>query len=129
MFPPEYKMAVDKRVGKPVEMVQEVSLDAIEYAETLPQISYIETDISAEVDELLATLDSRERKILEKRFGFDGEPKTLEQIASEISQIDNPKKHINRERVRQVESKALRKLRHTTRCRRVVELVREGERI
>lgn len=129
MFPPEYKMAVDKKIGKAVEVVKEVSLDAIECAETLPQIPFIEaieTDMSAEIDEMLGTLEPRERAVLEKRFGFDGEPKTLEQVASEVSHIDNPHKHLNRERVRQVESKALRKLRHPTRCRRVVGLMKEG---
>jgi DNA-binding CsgD family transcriptional regulator len=62
------------------------------------------------LDLVLASLTERERKILEMRFGLkDGDDRTLE----EIGMIYN----VTRERIRQIEAKGLRKLRHPTRLR------------
>ncbi len=62
--------------------------------------------------EVLSTLTDREKKVLELRFGInDGYPRTLE----EVGKVFN----VTRERVRQIEAKALRKLRHPTRSRRL----------
>lgn len=60
-------------------------------------------------DELLETLTPREREILELRFGFDGTPRTLEEIGKKFD--------ITKERVRQIESKGIRKLRHPSRAK------------
>ena len=69
-----------------------------------------------EIGSVLNTLDERERKILELRFGItDGTTRTLEEVGSEFN--------VTRERVRQIESKALRKLRHPTRSRRVKQFL------
>ncbi len=58
-----------------------------------------------EVERLLAPLDPRERQILTLRFGLDrGEPRTLEQVGDHF--------HLTRERVRQIEARAMSKLRH-----------------
>jgi RNA polymerase primary sigma factor len=69
-------------------------------------------------DEMLAvlrTLGPRERRILELRFGFvDGLPKTLEEIGGELG--------LTRERIRQIEAKAIAKLRHPGRGPQVREL-------
>jgi RNA polymerase primary sigma factor len=60
--------------------------------------------------EVLATLTERERKIVEMRFGLqDGSEHTLEEIGHQY--------HVTRERIRQIEAKALRKMRHPTRLR------------
>jgi RNA polymerase primary sigma factor len=60
--------------------------------------------------DVLATLTERERKILEMRFGLvDGYQHTLEEIGKQYK--------VTRERIRQIEAKALRKLRHPTRVR------------
>ncbi|MGA4579533.1 RNA polymerase sigma factor RpoD [Limisphaera sp. VF-2] len=62
------------------------------------------------LSEVLATLTERERKILEMRFGLvDGYERTLEEIGKMYN--------VTRERIRQIEAKALRKLRHPTRLR------------
>jgi DNA-binding CsgD family transcriptional regulator len=62
------------------------------------------------LDLVLASLTERERRILEMRFGLnDGDGRTLE----EIGKIYN----VTRERIRQIEAKGLRKLRHPTRLR------------
>jgi len=68
--------------------------------------------LKEEISEVLETLTERERRILILRFGLeDGSPKTLEQVGKVFS--------VTRERVRQIEAKALRKLRHPTRSRRL----------
>jgi RNA polymerase primary sigma factor len=64
------------------------------------------------LSEVLASLTERERKILELRFGLtDGYERTLEEIGKQYK--------VTRERIRQIEAKALRKLRHPTRIRQL----------
>lgn len=70
------------------------------------------TMLKEQMDDVLLTLTEREEKVLRLRFGIgDGYPRTLE----EVGQIFN----VTRERVRQIEAKALRKLRHPTRSRKL----------
>ena len=65
-----------------------------------------------EIEVLLTTLTPRERDILKLRFGWDdNRPRTLEEIGSKYC--------VTRERVRQIEAKALRKMRHPSRSRRL----------
>ncbi len=62
--------------------------------------------------DVLKTLTERERKVLVLRFGLmDGKPKTLEEVGVEFN--------VTRERIRQIEAKALRKMRHPTRSKRL----------
>lgn len=62
--------------------------------------------------EVLSTLTERERKVLIQRFGLvDGKPKTLEEVGMEFN--------VTRERIRQIEAKALRKMRHPTRAKQL----------
>lgn len=61
---------------------------------------------------VLETLSPRERKVLAMRFGLDdGKPKTLEEVGKEFK--------VTRERIRQIEAKAIRKLKHPTRARKL----------
>jgi RNA polymerase primary sigma factor len=65
----------------------------------------------------LAVLSDRERQVLEMRFGLvDGKEHTLEEVGQEFN--------VTRERIRQIESKALRKLRHPTRSRYLRDFLR-----
>ena len=65
--------------------------------------------LKEKLDDVLTSLTERERKILEMRFGLvDGQERTLEEIGKMYS--------VTRERIRQIEAKALRKLRHPTRA-------------
>ncbi|MBD3235410.1 MAG: RNA polymerase sigma factor RpoD [Candidatus Eisenbacteria bacterium] len=66
-----------------------------------------------EVNEVLGTLTKREARVIRLRFGLteDGCPRTLEEVGAFFS--------VTRERIRQIEAKALRKLRHPTRRRRL----------
>lgn len=64
------------------------------------------------INEVLATLTDREKKVLVQRFGLmDGKPKTLEEVGIEFN--------VTRERIRQIEAKALRKMRHPTRSKQL----------
>ena len=63
-----------------------------------------------EVEKVLSTLTDREAKILKLRFGLDsGYPRTLEEVGRIFK--------VTRERVRQIEAKAIRKLRHPSRSK------------
>ena len=64
------------------------------------------------INEVLSTLTDRERTVLIQRFGLlDGKPKTLEEVGVEFN--------VTRERIRQIEAKALRKMRHPTRSKQL----------
>ncbi|MDP6824172.1 MAG: sigma factor-like helix-turn-helix DNA-binding protein, partial [Dehalococcoidia bacterium] len=64
------------------------------------------------IDDVLGTLSLRERRVLQLRFGLeDGRSRTLEEVGREFS--------VTRERIRQIEAKALRKLRHPTRSKKL----------
>ena len=68
------------------------------------------------LDAVLGTLTEREEKVLRLRFGLgDGYPRTLEEVGSVFN--------VTRERVRQIEAKALRKMRHPTRARELKAFV------
>ncbi len=75
--------------------------------------------LKEQMDDVLTTLTERERKVLKLRFGIsDGYPRTLEEVGSIFS--------VTRERVRQIEAKALRKLRHPTRSRKLKTFLELG---
>ena len=68
--------------------------------------------LKEQVDEVLHTLTEREARVLQLRFGLeDGRSRTLEEVGREFG--------VTRERIRQIEAKALRKLRHPTRSRKL----------
>jgi len=71
-----------------------------------PVDAAVASDLPVQVERLLSCLDDRERRILVLRFGLDGngEPRTLEDVASSFG--------LTRERIRQIEAKAMSKLRH-----------------
>ena len=83
----------DSRVAVPVEETTRVML-------------------GEQISEVLRTLSEREEKVLRLRYGLgDGQARTLEEVGREF--------HVTRERIRQIEAKALRKLKHPTRSRKL----------
>jgi len=77
-----------------------------------PANATVHSMLKDEIGTILNTLTDREKKILLYRFGIDdGSPKTLEEVGNIFK--------VTRERVRQIEAKALRKLRHPTRSRKL----------
>jgi len=70
------------------------------------------TLLREQLDEVLGTLTEREQKVLRLRFGLDdGHQRTLEEVGKEFN--------VTRERIRQIEAKALRKLRHPSRSKKL----------
>ncbi|MDP2860128.1 MAG: RNA polymerase sigma factor RpoD [bacterium] len=86
--------------------------DFIEAQELKPEDQAAHELLRAQVGEVLDTLSPRERKVLELRFGLDdGKSRTLEEVGREFG--------VTRERIRQIEAKALRKLRHPSRSKKL----------
>ena len=72
--------------------------------------------LKEQLDDVLKTLTPREAKVLSLRFGLkDGNPKTLEEVGKEFN--------VTRERIRQFEAKALRKLRHPSRSKKLKDFL------
>jgi RNA polymerase primary sigma factor len=87
--------------------------DFIEDRDTLPPVDAASRQLLKEqIDAVLASLSPREQRVLQLRFGLeDGRSRTLEEVGKEFN--------VTRERIRQIEAKALRKLRHPSRSRRL----------
>ena len=78
----------------------------------VPAEAATQTLLREQLEEVLETLTEREKKVLILRFGLeDGRSRTLEEVGKEFN--------VTRERIRQIEAKALRKLRHPSRSRKL----------
>ena len=87
--------------------------DFIEDRNALPPVDAASKQLLKEqIDEVLSCLTPREQRVLQLRFGLeDGRSRTLEEVGQEFN--------VTRERIRQIEAKALRKLRHPSRSRKL----------
>jgi len=87
--------------------------DFIEDRNALPPVDAASKQLLKEqIDEVLSSLTHREQRVLQLRFGLeDGRSRTLEEVGQEFK--------VTRERIRQIEAKALRKLRHPSRSRKL----------
>ena len=75
-----------------------------------------QTLLHEQLDEGVSTLTEREQRVIKLRFGWDdGRPRTLEEVGKEFN--------VTRERIRQIEAKALRKLRHPNRSRKLKDFL------
>ncbi|MFN6991194.1 MAG: RNA polymerase sigma factor RpoD [Fervidobacterium sp.] len=133
-----------EQVGKPVDKIEEILQAAPEtYSLETPVGEEDDTSIGdfiadesvgtpkkeairmlrkEEIEKLLETLNDREKMVLKMRYGLqDGIPKTLEEVGQLFG--------VTRERIRQIEVKALRKLRHPSRSRylRFLQKLEEGQ--
>ena len=131
---------IAKKMGCPVDKVREVlkisqepvSLetpigeeddshlgDFLRDESTLSPEEYTENEIlKEEIKEVLMSLQAREQEVLELRFGLlDGTCHTLEEVGKKFS--------VTRERIRQIEAKALRKLRHPSRAKKLKDFLEE----
>ena len=85
------------------DFIQDNNVEVPAYAETY-------TLLHEQLMDVLSTLTEREQKVLRLRFGLDdGRPRTLEEVGRQFN--------VTRERIRQIEAKALRKLRHPSRSK------------
>jgi RNA polymerase primary sigma factor len=87
--------------------------DFIEDRNALPPVDAASRQLLKEqIDEVLSSLTPREQRVLQLRFGLeDGRSRTLEEVGKEFN--------VTRERIRQIEAKVLRKLRHPSRSRKL----------
>ena len=84
----------------------------------VPQDAAAFTLLHEQLMEVLLTLTEREQKVLRLRFGLDdGRPRTLEEVEKQFN--------VTRERIRQIEAKALRKLRHPSRSKKLKDYLDE----
>lgn len=129
-----YPEEIAEQMGMPVERVREIQKISLEPVSLETPIGeeedshlgdFIQDDnvpvpaeaaaftlLREQLDEVLGTLTEREQKVLKLRFGLeDGRARTLEEVGKEFK--------VTRERIRQIEAKALRKLRHPSRSRKL----------
>ncbi len=86
--------------------------DFIQDASASPTDQATQALLKDHIKEVLSTLSPREAKVLEYRFGLeDGKQRTLEEVGKEFG--------VTRERIRQIEAKSIRKLRHPTRAKKL----------
>ena len=131
---------IAKRLSMPVERVAEVmkiSQDPVSLETPVGEeedshlVDFIQDDqvevpvdaataalLREQLSEVLNTLNDREKRVLSLRFGLgDGRARTLEEVGKEFN--------VTRERIRQIEAKALRKLRHPSRSRKLKDFLEE----
>ena len=112
------KIALEPDLETPIGEEDDSHLgDFIEDKEALSPDEYANNQLlKDEINTVLQGLTEREEKVLRLRFGlYDGRTRTLEEVGKEFN--------VTRERIRQIEAKALRKLKHPTRSKRLKDFV------
>ena len=103
---------LSKELEMPVDKVMEIQKIAQDEDSPAPQDAAAYTLLKEQLEEVMQTLTPREAKVLRLRFGLDdGKARTLEEVGREFD--------VTRERIRQIEAKALRKLRHPSRSKKL----------
>lgn len=110
-------VSLDTPVNDYFEEIGAVLGDFIPDNDSNPEIEIFKEVRNSNIEEILDNLDSREKDIIMRRFGFGdyGHPQTLEEVGKDY--------HLTRERVRQIEARALRKLRSPSRKRKIKEFL------
>jgi RNA polymerase primary sigma factor len=102
--------SLDRTIGEDEETT--IGSLIADEASLAPDTDVIETELQTQMQQMLATLTPRERRILRLRFGLEGgQDRTLDEVGREFG--------LTRERVRQIEARALGKLRHPSRSRKL----------
>ncbi len=118
-IPPEKVREIIKTSQEPMSLETPIGEeeshlgDFVEDRSTLPPVDAASQQLLREqISEVLSTLSPREQQVVRLRFGLrDGRSRTLEEVGREFG--------VTRERIRQIEAKALRKLRHPSRSRKL----------
>jgi|GEM_PF-853105 len=116
LFPESLKMIE----ARPVEMeVDACEVEALMGASIpTPHKALESSDLNTKVREVISTLTPREEKVIRAHFGIGEDERTFEEIGEEFG--------VGRNRIRQIECKALRKLRHPHRAKRLIDYCEEG---
>ena len=111
-------VSIETPIGEDAERDSRLG-DFIEDSKTLTPLETATLNgLTKELKNTLATLTPREEKVLRLRYGIDdGKARTLEEVGKAFN--------VTRERIRQIESKALRKLRHPTRSKRLKDFIED----
>ncbi len=111
-------VSIETPIGEDAERDSRLG-DFIEDSKTLTPLETATLNgLTKELKSTLATLTPREEKVLRLRYGIDdGRARTLEEVGKAFN--------VTRERIRQIESKALRKLRHPTRSKRLKDFIED----
>lgn len=119
IFPPEVRSKAFLKRQKKIEAIVEMPIEQLVAAGAAPQLLSAPDDLLFEeekavvVDRVLNSLKPREAEVVRLRFGLDGNGKrTLSEVAEEIRNMRTGERGVTRNRVRQIEAKALRRLRH-----------------
>ena len=121
---PEGVREILKRTQQPVSLETPIGEDGDSFLgdfiedQTTPPVSEVASHglLKEQIDDVLDTLNEREARVLQLRFGLqDGLSRTLEEVGHVFG--------VTRERIRQIEAKALRKLRHPSRSRKLRDFV------
>lgn len=118
-IPPERVIEIQKIAQDPLSLEDPVGDEDSKVSDYVPDETSIMPDDAAtrsmlknQILAVIETLTPREQKVIRLRYGLDdGNPKTLEQVGQEFN--------VTRERIRQIEAKALRKLRNPTRSKKL----------
>jgi RNA polymerase primary sigma factor len=108
------------RVMQPARSLERFEFQGAQFADVgpAPEQHVLDVSLQEEILDMLMELSDRERLVVCRRFGLDGAPpETLEEIGDRFG--------VTRERIRQIESKTLVKLRHPNRRRRLAEYLRD----
>lgn len=122
--PPEKVREFFRSIAEPVSLEMPVGENddaalgefIVDHIEETPAEAAVRAMIRKRIDDILSTLSEREREVILMRFGLlDGRAHTLEEVAKCFQ--------VTRERIRQIEQKSLKKLKHPSRARRLLEVI------
>jgi RNA polymerase primary sigma factor len=124
LFPEAIQNVVTNKITKEMGSLELASSNRLMLAS--PDAEFNTKEMKRVVGEALGELSSREREVIIARFGLgDEEPKTLDEVAESMENLNTGGTGVTRERLRGIEAKALRKLRHPDRARKLREFAED----